>query len=186
MQKDELWVFLKAHNVPLQRWGKGEAKTLDHLLAEITAGEATLTEKQGRLVRLVEGATLNVYYSDGHTSWALVEETQVFNDGRSRTRDVVGIGEKMRLGEDPKDCAYRALSEELGITEKLQLVPKSLSTKGPVPSQSFPGLESVYVTHIFDVFLPEHLYRPEGYKEKQSDKISYFVWKKVSDTGAQR
>jgi len=185
MQKDELLVFLQDHNVPLHEWGTGEAKTFDHLLLEISLGESELTEKDGKVLRSAEGSMLNVYYYDGQATWVLIEEKQVFTDGRSRTRNLdPAIGEKMRPGETPEDGAYRALSEELGITEKLPLIPKPLRMKGPVPSQSYPGLWSVYSMHIFDVFLPEHLYKPEGYEENQSDKTSYFVWEKLPHTGA--
>ena len=185
MFKHELRAFLEAHNIPLQQWGQGEAKTFDDLFSEVTSGEAILTEEDGKLLRSVEGGTLNVYHDDGMTMWFLQEEKQVFKDGRSRTRTLnASIGEKMKCGEDPLESAYRALSEELGIAEKLQLIPKQRFIKGPIPSPSFPGLYSIYTMHMFDVFLPSHLYRPEGYVEHQVDKSSYFVWRKFSDKEA--
>ncbi len=85
----------------------------------------------------------------------------------------------MMPGEDPLQAAYRALSEELGITEKLPLTPKPLLQKGPQLSTSFPGIYSLYKMYVFDVFLPTHLYKREGYVEHQADKSNYFVWEKI-------
>lgn len=180
MLKEELREFLFSHNVPLDQWGKGAAKTLEHLCAEISSRESGLEEKNGALLRLAEGSTLNVYYNDRKNILRLVEARQIFKDGRIKVRELeTSIGEKMRHGEDPRVAAYRALSEELGIFEKLFLIPVAPIKKGPIPSVSFPGILSVYMMHVFDVFIPPHLYKAEGYQEHQEDKSSYFVWQKT-------
>ena len=180
MLKENLKVFLSSYNVPLEKWGAGEAKTVDHLCAELLLGESILEVRGGVLTRVAEGSTLHVYHHDGENLWLLIEDKQIFKDGRERVRELeTSIGEKMKRGEDSTEAAYRALSEELGIKERLPLFPKPNILKGPIPSVSFPGIQSVYVMYVSDVFIPPHLYKKEGYVEHQADKSSYFVWKKV-------
>ncbi len=182
MERSALISLLKTFHVPLELWGKGEAKTLDHLLAEVNSGEAALVNEETTLVRLVFGAVLNVYHTaDGAEIWRLKEQKQVFRDGRERVRDLnTSIGEKIKTDEEPEAAARRALAEELGIREEVLLLPSDQVTKGPLPSPSFPGLKTKYVMYVFEVFLPAHLYKPEGYVEEQADKTNYYIWEKVS------
>lgn len=177
MRRKELLDLLQAHNIPLEKWGAGETKTFEDLLAEIQIGEASIREEKGMLVRLAEGAVLIVYHTNKFGTWRLREEKQVFRDGRERRRDLeMSIGEKMYPNEKPADAAYRALREELHITDRLPLISLPPIIKGPVPSQSFPGLTTRYVMHAFEMYLPTHLFRPEGYTEIQRDKVNYYVW----------
>ena len=179
MLTHELRAFLDENDVSFKEWGTGGAKTFDNLLSEIVSGEAILGMKRGALCRSIEVSVLNVYHDDGTNLWLLYEENQVFADGRSRVRDLdKSIGEKKRQGETPLHTARRALAEELGIKETLSLIPKPMTKRGPLPSLSFPGLLTFYRVHAFDVFLPPHLYRADGYIERQKDKISYFSWKR--------
>lgn len=174
--------FLITHGVPVHTWGTGEAKTFDHLYQEVSSGEATLTVDGDRVIRSAEGSTVTVYYRDGARLLRLVEAKQVFKDGRERVRNLpTSVGEKLAHGEDPYAAAHRALTEELGITERLTLYLDAPSTKGPIPSPSFPGLYTRYTMHNYHVYLPEDLYHPEGYVERQKDKSSYFVWEVVSE-----
>jgi len=180
MTQEKLIEFLKAGNVSINEWGKGEAKTIEHLLEEINSGEAEISYKDGKILRIAYGAVLDVYYRDGNRILKLKELKQVFKDGRERSRSLdVSIGEKMKPDEHSLDAVNRALREELQITEKLYLVAMPLVVKGPVPSVSFPGLLTKYIMHAWYVYLPKHLYKPEGYIEEQSDKTNYFVWEEV-------
>lgn len=183
MTRDELESFLRERGVPIDTWGHGTAKTIDHLLRELNAGESTLTEAGGVLTRSAAGCLVNVYYFDGIKAWLLREDRQVFTDGREKTRaDLAGsVGEKLKPGEDPHRGVERALYEELGILDALPLIERPGSTKGPKPSVSFPGLMVVYTNHCFDVVLPTRHFRPEGYVEQQDDKTTYFVWDSIPD-----
>ncbi len=177
MTKEELVGFLQADNVPLKRWGTGEAKSVDHLLEEINSGESTLEERDGVLFRTAMGTVITVYYQDDTRRLTLKEDRQVFKDGRERKRAVAGsIGEKLKFGENALSAAYRALQEELSISEKLPLTSKPSEVKGPNPSQSFPGIMTTYMIHVYEVYLPQDLYKPEGYVETQRDKTNYYVW----------
>lgn len=180
-----LRAFLEENDVPFDQWGKGEAKTFDNLLAEIVSGEATLKKRGGIPCRSITISALDVYHDDGARLLLLREDKQLFSDGRSRIRKLDrSIGEKQKRGETPLQAARRALVEELGITETLPLFAKPPVTKGPLPSLSFPGLFTFYTMHVFDVFLPPHLYRADGYVERQKEKVSYFVWEQCRELEA--
>jgi hypothetical protein len=100
--------LLRRYNMPLDQWGKGEAKTLDNLLEEIENGEAVLIEDEaGELVREISVVWMTVFYSDeSGNRYRLIEEKQVFDDGRERTRDLsISVGEKMKPGEGPLETA---------------------------------------------------------------------------------
>jgi len=180
--RKELLSLLQAYNIPLNEWGVGKAKTFEHLLSELESGEAEIVESKVGLLRSSQGAILTVFYTDGISTWRLKEDRQVFKDGREKRRDLgneMSIGEKMHREEDPVEAAYRALREELSITERVELHVKPHKTKGPVASESYPGLMTYYTMNVFEVFLPKHLYKPEGYIERQKDKTNYYVWIKV-------
>lgn len=178
----ELLELLKKYNVPFEKWGTGESKTIEHLLSELSSGESELIEKQGNLVRKSFGAAVNVYYKNREGKvFKLKEAKQVFRDGREKIRDLgTSIGEKIKPGESALSAAQRALSEELGIDEKLELKQASPIIKGPVSSQSFPGLQSEYFINVFEFFLPDNLYNPDGYTERQADKESIFIWEQIN------
>jgi len=180
MEQDKVVALLRRHNVPVEVWGTAEAKTLGHLLAELEAGECRLVEQGDSLVRYAAGAVIDVYCDGPDGRLKLIEDRQVFRDGRSKRRDLdTSIGEKMKPDEHPQVAAHRALTEELGITVPLSLVPLGTRRKGPVPSVAFPGLVTVYDMHRFEVTLPQELVRPDGYVEHQADKSTYFIWQKA-------
>jgi len=183
MDKKHLLALLKISNVSLGDWGTGAAKTVDHLLKEINDGESTLIKKGNFLLRSVTGSSVRIFYKQKSSALLfLKEDKQIFKDGREKRRELAGnmsIGEKLKFGEIPAIGAWRALAEELGVTEKLPLVPRPNIIKGPIPSISFPGLYTLYSIYAFEVFLPEKWYKPEGYAEKQADKTNYFIWEEI-------
>lgn len=179
MRKAELEALLVEHKVPIERWGRGKAKTLEHLLSEVKSGEVVLKKRGGRLIRYLRVAALTVLYTDGENTLTLVEKEQVFADGRVRRRKFLGIGEKIPLGERPADAAYRALKEELKIMSKPPLRARRRYARAVKESGSYPGLLTRFVFFPFDVYLSHDDYRAEGYIERQKDKTTYFVWKKL-------
>lgn len=178
MSREEVLALLARYNVPLEAWGKGDAKTLTHLIAEIESAEAWLEESPVHgLMRVSSGTTLSVYFPVVGGRLVLKETKQVFADGRIKVRPLdFSIGEKRRPDETPESAAYRALREELGIDEAIPLQEKTERIKGPVPSVSFPGLTTFYTMHHFIVILPKRYFRPEGYIEHQQDKTNYYEW----------
>jgi len=183
MTESEIRAILTNHGVSIQKWGTGEAKGLDDLLTEIQNGESVLSVVDGKIRRTVCCVVVEVRHVQGGTWLVLIEEKQVFVDGRIRWRDVPpSIVEKIRPDETPEISARRALKEELGIDElagRLPLQVLGRMTRGPCKSQSFPGLPSFYSSHLFLVYLPNYLYKKDGYIEEQDSKSTHFVWKNM-------
>lgn len=191
-KKDELRELLTQHGVDLDKWGTGEAKTLDHLVKEVLKGESELlVDESGNLARKVSVLNLEISHKlpDGRTL-QLREDRQEFTDGRTRRRDLgCSIAEKLKAGEVPNDKSIeRALYEELGI--KAEFVISSSPTKTTKNGQAFsyPGLNTIFEYTSYTVQIGDGAYRPGGYIEHQSDKTNFFIWgeqesKKITTTG---
>ena len=176
MDNTQLEHLLAQHGVDIAAFGRGDAKTLEHLLTEIEAGETVLEDHHGSLRRALSLVSLTVISPHGEH---LVEDRQVFADGRVRRRGLKALAEKFKPGEDPVAAARRALEEELGlpprVVERLH-VSEGNRTETVEASPSYPGLTSVYHTTHLTVTLPLEAYEPEGYVEHQADKRTFFRW----------
>jgi len=170
---------LEQAGISTAEWGKGEAKTLRHLAKELQEGDCSLVEDGSTLIRTVIVGGADVFHETSDATYRLVEEKQVFTDGRQRKRDLGhAVSEKMKPGENPAEAMARGLREELGISGELQLHYEGESSK-TITSPSYPGLTSRYVNHRFTVFLGTDQFKPEGYIEVQYDKTTYFTWQRV-------
>lgn len=179
--EEDLISKLKEYNIPYENWGSGEAKTVSNLLDELKNDECSIIDENGKLMRSIEFVGVRVFYTENGTKYYLKEDRQVFKDGRIRRRRIrSSIGEKMSFGEDPRIASLRGMKEELGVEiDDSQLIEqKDINYSNT--SQSYPGIESKYIGHIFSCELRKDQYRPEGYVENQKDKSTYFVWEKVS------
>ncbi len=180
-KKQEVILLLKKHNIPFERWGTGTAKTLNHLVEEIMEGETLLEENEsGELVRTVSIIYINVYYSDTKTGGRkkLVEDRQVFADGRERKRTYLAgsVAEKLKANEAPSaDTVKRAIQEELDIAYSGS-VTETGQTEETQDSPSYPGLKMKAKNYFFEIELSDEAYRPEGYVEHQKDKDTHFKW----------
>lgn len=182
--KEELIDLLTRYHVPIDEWGKGSAKTIDHLLNELNGGEALLVEDQesGYLVRKFSFLAIEVLCRYGPDTYCLAEDRQVFSsDGRVRRRNLeMSIGEKLKQDEsDIESATKRALTEELGIQEGFT-IDAGEKIKEEVDSSSYPGLRSHRDRFNVSVMLDPAQYNADGYTEVQPDKVSYFVWKRIS------
>jgi hypothetical protein len=170
--------YLSSFGIPVNLWGQGTAKTIGHLLQEVSVGETVLTTKGRELLRQVGFSAVHVTYRDGREVYELVEYRQEFRDGRVRRRNTgASISEKLQPGENPKDAAERALQEELGISGGVNLKGGKI-TEELKESPSYPGLRTQYLRYDFNAELRPDQYSPEGYVEEQDDKTTYFVWRK--------
>ncbi len=165
-----------ARSLPLDQYGKGEAKTFQNLLDEIKNGEAKIAWLDDRPIRLLRIIFLKVKYQDK----ILMEDRQEFPDGRVRHRGTEGIAEKLYPQEVPDQAVKRALREELGFrlddidTLSIPFLGQELSKK---ESPSFPGLESHYELYRYETCLPDNLYQPEYMETGRDGKKTYFLWK---------
>ena len=173
--------YLLRFGIPLEKWGKGYAKTLSHLLKEIESGECTILEEGGNILREIEFAMCEMFYRDGKNLFKLIEQKQVFNDGRTRIRDKESsVSEKMMIGEDPLESLIRGIKEELGIILGESQIEEVGDVKKTESSQSFPGLITRYNGHNFTCFLNQDQYSPNGYVEVQKDKSTHFIWEEYT------
>jgi len=182
MNESDLKSLLESKGVSTAEWGKGQAKTLKHLLKEIEAGETVLeTATNGELIRNTSFLSIQIYYEHAWNSggkYKLTEEKQVFADGRERSRrQAWSVAEKLKAGEtDINGAIRRALKEELGVQGEPLLVSKIEQREENTTSPSYPGLKARFKTYNLWVFLNPSQFRPEGYKEVQEDKTTYFKW----------
>ena len=176
----ELTNKLKEYKVPVDYWGTGNAKTVDHLLDELKNEECEIIDEGGYLVRYIEFVGIKMYYKDKNGDiYVLKEDRQVFKDGRTRRRDMVAsVAEKMKFGEDPLKSAIRGVREELDIKLSSTQLKKMRDLNYDGGSQSYPGLKTKYKGHQFTCFLNDKQYKPNGYVEVQKDKSTFFVWHK--------
>ncbi len=170
--------YLSSHNIPLDGWGKGGAKTPEHLLKEINEGETVLVERGNEILRQIKVASITVLYGKDDEVYVLAEDRQEFNDGRvrKRTKPKGSLSEKFKSHEESNVAAKRAIREELGITGDVKLV-KGGEVEEVEESQSFPGLKTLCSLHRYNAELTDDQYNPAGYVEEQEDKKTYFVWK---------
>lgn len=102
----ERWLIER--QMPLNRWGRADAKSVSHLWNELQAGECQLLD--GPPLRVVTIATVWVRWE-----WrCLFEIAQEWADGRTRARQSPP-SDKMHRGEPLRDAVLRCLWEELGV-----------------------------------------------------------------------
>ncbi len=171
---------LETAGVDLTKWGKGQAKTLSHLQKELENQEAfVVNDEAGNILKKIKVSGAHVYHISSNKKYYLKESKQIFIGGRERVRKLEqAVAEKIRPNETPQDAMVRGLREELGLMGEIVIKEKGIKKKIR-PSISYPGLKSHVTCYIFEVTLSEHQFRPEGYTEKQDDKITYFSWEEL-------
>lgn len=173
----ELRAYLLRHGIPVEEWGRGSAKGIEHLAEELGSGECRLVSERGVLYREIEFVMCWILYVSPEGVWRLVESKQVFKDGRVRVREKdSSVSEKMRPGEDPFLCLVRGVEEELGIRLAPDQVEALSFLQEERESGSFPGLATRYRGHRFRCYLDRSQWRPTGYLERQPDKTTHFSW----------
>tara|TARA_B100001765_G_scaffold14794_1_gene8695 strand:+ start:1830 stop:2414 length:585 start_codon:yes stop_codon:yes gene_type:complete len=187
--KEELLTVLDSYYLPISTWGKNATKTVEHLLKEIDEEECILEAVINydyepwivQLCRSIHVARVFVVTKIHNDLLFLRESKQVFKDGSERERHTMSsIGEKIAKGENPMQAAIRGAREELGLDLGDYLQSVSTEVHGSVKqSSSYPGLLTRKCFYNFFVMLPKEFYDPDGYREKQEDKITYFDWQKI-------
>lgn len=181
--KEELEAYLTGFGIPVRKWGQGNAKAISHLFSEIENGDTELVEENGQILRRVCFVNIDVMATFGNQRHRLVEDRQVFDEGTDKERvrqrgDMGGaVREKMHPKEQAINAARRAIHEELSLNTEVNL---SLINEENIDreSPSYPGLRTQYGATYFATELIGNQIKPEGYKEVELDKTTYFIWTK--------
>lgn len=177
--QEKLTNLLSSTEIDTSSWGKGEARTLEDFVRELEQGESVLSvNSKGELLRTVSIACVDITYKD----LKLIEERQVFEDGRVRIRGLSAtVTEKILPGETPEKAALRGLDEELGIknTDTFESIDTKESLR--MESPSYPGVKSRYIVHHFEATIDPNEYQPEGYIERNTEEglTAFFKWKRI-------
>ncbi len=173
--KKKLEEYLTNHNIPLDEWGIGKAKTIDHFLREVVRGESILKEVDGGIIREVKALSIIVRYKN----LVLVEDCQIFDDGRVRKRKMeASVAEKIdKYDKNLIQSVIRGIKEELSISLDIGQITELGELDKEMLSMSYPGIITKIKLYKFLVILDDDQYISEGYMEIQEDKKTYFVWR---------
>lgn len=176
---------LESAGLPLQEWGQGSSKTIEHLLTEVRDGESLIyIGRSGAIRREVSVVGVDVLHTTASGDvYLLREDRQEYKDGRVRRRQLsTSLGEKIKPDENPVNAAKRSLSEELEVVETIGLY--SLGSEERMrTTDSYPGLASNKIVHSFVAHIPAMSFVPDGYVEKQKDKTNYYSWNLIHRVG---
>jgi hypothetical protein len=170
--------LLKKFDIDQSGFGRGNAKTIDDLEKEIANGECALVEKGGLLVRYVHILNIDVFAKIEGRRLYLREIRQKFADGRIRERKLpASLSEKLALTEKNYSQAIeRTLTEEIQV-QKFSML--SAPQKKPLviePSMDYPGILTEYKIIFVAILINPIEYKPDGYREIQTDKTTFFEW----------
>lgn len=167
---------LHDHGVNTDSWGQAPYKSIDRLYGEIDTGESRLVQLGSTIGRLVSVANVEITAHINGVHYSLKEDRQEFADGNVRRRGLSGVSEKIQGNEGPEVAARRGIAEELGVTFTGTLTSALSEIVQKPSSHSYPNLSGMYLTHLFKAEFGEAEWNPDGYKEVQPDKTTYFVW----------
>lgn len=143
------------------------------LASEIVLGEAIINESLERIVNIVQ---LRIKCPNG-SGKIVVEDRQVLKNGKVVERRDNGKRrlptEKMYSSENPVNAAFRAVSEELGISAS-SVVAGDLYIS-PNTESAYVGIKSFAILHPVMVEIAVEDYRIE-YQEVGENKTTYFIW----------
>jgi hypothetical protein len=179
MSLSDLKSILNKYSIPIDNWGKGQSKGIENLLDEVNNKDCILKEENGTIVRYINFVGVNVFFNEDGQKLKLVEDRQVFKDGRVRRRTMQSsVSEKMKIGEDPLESAIRGVGEELNIVISKSQLAKLKEISYTEDSHSYPGIITKYNGYRYKLLLDKSQYVSTGYVEVQSDKSTFFMWKK--------
>ncbi len=112
--------------------------------------------------------------------YILIEQEQLFGDGRRRRRDLPP-SEKLLKGEAPVDGARRCLVEELRITPtEIEILDTHFPPqKQTIDSHSYPGLPSQYLLYTVEARLtglPTGAFSTRNSAVKSGDPVVETCW----------
>ncbi|HEY0908414.1 MAG TPA: hypothetical protein VGE35_03650 [Candidatus Paceibacterota bacterium] len=184
---DEILALPLSLGIPLEMWGKDQAKSVDQFVDEVLSGEASLEVRSGRLVRKITCAGIMIRYTCWSPNLKLVEAHQIYKKrGCKRTRNnFAGLSAISRFNPreiDARTAAQQILGERLGINARSYALDEDdppVICKPMVPSLSYPGLYDENSIHVFLWNMPKEHFRVEGYVEEQQTYRTHFAWENL-------
>ena len=184
---DELKALLSDYRIPYIIWGNSESKTylslsrpLKCLFHELIVGSSRLIVEEGKLVRHVTVAIVNIYHPLSKTLWhQLIRFCRVLPNGRQKLyHSVKGLTKKVQSGESPLEAARRGIETELGLKVTYDLHPQvSKFTEMLFTSRSFPGLPCRREYHGFNCAIREKKLKHKVVVYEQPDGLqTHFKW----------
>lgn len=187
--------FLKQFGVPVSKYGKGIAKTLEDLYLSIECGEIRISLHRLELVTgfmfvpllTCRKVKIDIYCKIDGVLWYLIEGEQLLENGKRRRRsEKRSASEKVGKGESFTAAARRCLLEELGLTFTPLTEPEFHLYReyfaSPRPSNSFPGTYVNGKRQKVVTQLHPDLFDPDGYTEYKNGKPrTHFSWKRANE-----
>ncbi len=170
---------LESAGVDTENWGQNKSKSIEDLKKEIENGETELILSQnGEILRKTRVARVNIFFqNDEGETLKLIEERRLYANGREKFRDKShSISKKIKNNQTPENAIKKAIIKKLGISDEIK-IEETDTVEDTNMSPSYPSLRSVYVFHNFKSYLSKEQFNSEGYIGKQSDKVTYYVWK---------
>jgi hypothetical protein len=165
----ELRGWLASKDIPVHRWGTGQAKRVEDLWSELRTGESVLTDLPPR--RRVAFVSVVVRRGDA----ILTEVAQLLATGETRTRQQPP-SEKMLPGE------------ELGVPhESCRIIPGTHTEASRTSeSPSYPGLVTRYRMNQVEMAisdLPDTAFSTQESDQSQESavRIHYWDWRSPAD-----
>jgi len=186
---EEIGKQLKDHGIDTDKFGAGNAKTLQQMAAEVQSGSAVLmldAARHKKLVRVVDVVLLRIC-APGNKQKFLVETGEKFADGRERS-SVRLPGTKKEPHMNSKQMAEKIASEMLnlgGAKVNFDYTLKEIFEEQE-ESPSYPGVQTVYRKEIIEGTLAGEANsyignKPKGakdwFQEDSTKNTKYFAWK---------
>ncbi|HBQ98428.1 MULTISPECIES: hypothetical protein [unclassified Roseofilum] len=150
-------------------------RTIAQLQQEIQSGESVLQEG----IRYIQVACVRVTYLPAELQ--LFEAYQILDRGDTRKRDLAGVSEKLKSGEEPIQAAMRGIQEELDLTLSRSRF-LSLGTELCQKISKGYNLPTVYTLYKFSLELNQEEFDRIApvYISQEADKTTVFKWMPIT------
>mmetsp|Transcript_46 Transcript_46/g.144 ORF Transcript_46/g.144 Transcript_46/m.144 type:complete len:315 (+) Transcript_46:274-1218(+) len=178
--------YLQRHGVDTSNWGKGVARSMQDLTAEVRRGESVLSGGQ----RVIYVVKVQIRDEDHE----LVEARQIIlKNGSIKERNRC-LSEKCNPGETPLEAAHRGICEELNdvvgdspLVKFREFKSSSDAFESEGFSRSFPGLKTRYHFYKVDCEVEGMRRDVTGMKfvtDEGKGRLHEWEWRKVAPTPA--
>jgi len=147
--EDSIKNQLRKHNIDINKFGTGKARSIKDLAQETGTGETRLYSNGKEMRRYLDILVVKIKNNDAY----LIETGHNFGSGQSRSTNQFPAT-KVRPFED-KVWAVRRLLGEVDIpyaSSKIMFGPRRIETQ---ESPSYPGIITVYLKQVVEVTLSE-------------------------------